>query len=308
MRRSLLLFGMALFFFIDHISAQVNGDAVTVNLRLDGSKVYQSIDGFGVNANTRSWDSVALRPALDLLLDSMHATVWRVVVETVEKWEETNDNNDPFTFNWEYYNKLYKTPKFRKAFEMMRYLNRRGITENFYVQGHLAYWDALLAMNPKLRIDSCASGGRRNDLETMRRGVPFTRSDFQFPEMPNCVDGNQCHTWALSSWLPYQGSGCRYYDTYGYRSFYMAEYGMCAPPTPENTKAQQKSYAECKQIAPIMTFGDYYPLTGYDLGHKVWMAWQFDRPENGDGVVQAGVEACDDGNADNGDRTTNRPG
>jgi alpha-galactosidase len=165
--------------------------------------------------------------------------------------------------------------------------DRRGITENFYVQGHLAYWDALLAMNPKLRIDSCASGGRRNDLETMRRGVPFTRSDFQFPEMPNCVDGNQCHTWALSSWLPYQGSGCRYYDTYGYRSFYMAEYGMCAPPTPENTKAQQKSYAECKQIAPIMTFGDYYPLTGYDLGHKVWMAWQFDRPENGDGVVQA---------------------
>jgi alpha-galactosidase len=165
--------------------------------------------------------------------------------------------------------------------------DRQGITENFYVQGHLAYWDALLAMNPKLHIDSCASGGRRNDLETMRRAVPFTRSDFQFPEMPNCVDGNQCHTWALSSWLPYQGSGCRYYDSYSYRSFYMAEYGMTSQPTPENTTAQQNSYAECKEIAPIMTFGDYYPLTGYGLGHKVWMAWQFNRPENGDGVIQA---------------------
>lgn len=142
MRRSLLLFGMALFFFIDHISAQVNRDEVTVDLRLDGSKVYQSIDGFGVNANTRSWDSVALRPALDLLLDSMHATVWRVVVETVEKWEETNDNNDPFTFNWEYYNKLYKTPKFRKAFGMMRYLNRRGITGNLMINfmGPVPQW------------------------------------------------------------------------------------------------------------------------------------------------------------------------
>jgi alpha-galactosidase len=31
--------------------------------------------------------------------------------------------------------------------------NRQGITENFYVQNHLAYWDALLAMNPGLRID-----------------------------------------------------------------------------------------------------------------------------------------------------------
>ena len=26
-------------------------------------------------------------------------------------------------------------------------------------------------------VDSCASGGGRNDLESMRRGVPFLRSD-----------------------------------------------------------------------------------------------------------------------------------
>src|SRR5207237_421413 len=39
--------------------------------------------------------------------------------------------------------------------------NRQGITENFYVQNHLAYWDVLRAWNPALWIDSCASGGRR---------------------------------------------------------------------------------------------------------------------------------------------------
>jgi O-glycosyl hydrolase len=112
---------------------QVMDGTPTVRLQFDGSRVYQQIDGFGVNANTRSWDSKALKPALDLLVDSMHASIWRVVVETVEKWEETNDNGDPFAFNWDYYNRLYKTPKFQKAFKMIRYLNKRGITGNLMI-------------------------------------------------------------------------------------------------------------------------------------------------------------------------------
>ena len=33
--------------------------------------------------------------------------------------------------------------------------------------------------------------------------------------------------------------------------------------------------------------GDFYPLTYYSLGKDAWMAWQFDSPEKGEGVVQA---------------------
>jgi alpha-galactosidase len=33
--------------------------------------------------------------------------------------------------------------------------------------------------------------------------------------------------------------------------------------------------------------GDYYPLTPYNPGNDVWMAWQFNRPEAGEGAVQA---------------------
>jgi alpha-galactosidase len=33
--------------------------------------------------------------------------------------------------------------------------------------------------------------------------------------------------------------------------------------------------------------GDYWPLTPYSLGEDAWMAWQFDRPAGGDGMVQA---------------------
>jgi alpha-galactosidase len=164
--------------------------------------------------------------------------------------------------------------------------DRKGILENFYVQGHLAYWDALLAMNPNLKIDSCASGGRRNDLETMRRAVPLLRSDFQFPSQENFIDGNQCHTYALSSWLPYQGTGALAYYPYAFRSYYIPSFGM-GELTKDNESAQRQAYDECSRIAPIMLYGDYYPLTPYSLSRDVWIGWQFNRPEAGDGCVQA---------------------
>jgi O-glycosyl hydrolase len=131
--------GILLFSFT--ASGQINNGS-TVNLQVDGSKVFQEIDGFGVNANTRSWNGVDLQPALKLMLDSMNATIWRVVVETVEKWEEVNDNNDPFVFNWDYYGKLYKTPKFQKAFAMIRYLNDHGITNRLMINfmGRAPLW------------------------------------------------------------------------------------------------------------------------------------------------------------------------
>ncbi len=163
--------------------------------------------------------------------------------------------------------------------------DRQGITENFYVQGHLAFWDELRRRHPSLRIDSCASGGRRNDLETMRRAVPLLRSDFQFPNMPGVIEGNQGHTYGLSFWLPFQGTGCYLYEPYAYRSFYLPSFGM-GGLNAENTAAHQKAYSECRQVGPLM-LADYYPLTSYNRELNQWIAWQFNRPEQGDGVVQA---------------------
>ena len=56
--------------------------------------------------------------------------------------------------------------------------DRQGMTENLHVQGYLAYWDDCAGGIPNLIIDSCASGGRRNDLETMRRAVPAVADRF----------------------------------------------------------------------------------------------------------------------------------
>jgi alpha-galactosidase len=34
-------------------------------------------------------------------------------------------------------------------------------------------------------------------------------------------------------------------------------------------------------------YGDFYPLTPWSRDDQVWIAWQLDRPEQGEGMVQA---------------------
>jgi alpha-galactosidase len=54
----------------------------------------------------------------------------------------------------------------------------------------------------------------------------------------------------------------------------------------EDWRIMIRMIAEWWQIAPCL-LGDYYPLTPYDnQSQDVWIAWQFDRPEAGEGVVQ----------------------
>ncbi|MEY2598707.1 MAG: hypothetical protein RLZZ142_966 [Verrucomicrobiota bacterium] len=172
--------------------------------------------------------------------------------------------------------------------------DRQGMTENQYVQGHLAFWDALRRRNPGLRIDSCASGGRRNDLETMRRAVPLLRSDWSvtaFAKEPLQVEGNQAQTFGLSSWLPWQGAGVPFLnDPYAVRSYYLAGFGMVSAGDWTQSDAARantiRGYTEARRVAPLL-FGDYYPLTPYRLDRSSWMAWQFHRPDRDEAVVQA---------------------
>ena len=81
-----------------------------------------------------------------------------------------------------------------------RRADRQGMTEIKHVMGYLAYWDELRRRHPEMLIDTCASGGRRNDLETLRRAVPLLRSDHLQPGI-----SQQCHTYGIASWMPYFG-------------------------------------------------------------------------------------------------------
>ncbi len=161
---------------------------------------------------------------------------------------------------------------------------RQGVTENHYVTGYLAFWDALLERFPNLVIDTCASGGHRNDLETLRRSVPLLRSDYLME--PN---GQQGHTYGLAFWMPFFGTGTSAMDAYHFRSQMCPHFTACF-----DMRRKDLPYAEARRllgqwkndIAPNY-FGDFYPLTSYTAANDSWLAWQFDRPEAGQGVIQA---------------------
>jgi alpha-galactosidase len=169
--------------------------------------------------------------------------------------------------------------------------DRQGITENHHIQGYLAYWDALQQRHPGMLIDSCSGGGRRNDIETLRRAVPLLRSDYQaFDGNPAYALGNQCQTYGLSKWIPYYGQGVYYNPqeyVYSVRSHMCPSFCVCVDVRKDGIDwdLYRRLVAQWRQVADCF-LGDYYPLTPYTLSEDAWIAWQFDLPDQGKGMVQ----------------------
>lgn len=108
---------------------------------IDGAQTFQTIDGFGVNANSLSWDNGELKPAIGMLADQMGSSLWRVVFD-MEDWESVNDNSDPAVFNWTYYNSVYGNSKFQNLWGTLGYLNQKGINSGITLSfmGRVPNW------------------------------------------------------------------------------------------------------------------------------------------------------------------------
>jgi len=161
--------------------------------------------------------------------------------------------------------------------------DRVGIAEMKHIEGLYRFWDALLERVPGLLIDNCASGGRRIDLETTSRSIPLWRTDYNYWE-PN---GYQCHTYGLHFWLPASGTGNGDPRKYWFRSSMGGAVVMGWELTAGfNVQAALEDMAEFRALRDYL-YGDFYPLTPYATGDEVWAAFQWDRPEERDGIVLA---------------------
>jgi alpha-galactosidase len=160
--------------------------------------------------------------------------------------------------------------------------DRQGITEIRHVEGYLAYWDELHRRHPHLLIDTCASGGRRLDLETLSRSISLWSSD------DNAVpEDSQSHTFGLASWVPYFGTGIGCDNSYLVRSDMMPILQLGDPTAGGDVDwdlyhLERKNWARLSQDQ----LGDYYPLLPYSLDKAAWIAWQFNLPEADKGAVQ----------------------
>ena len=100
------------------------GGVTGTQVLIDGSKVDQTMDGFGASINPHSWDDGAVKPAL-ALLDTMGVRIWRVCYDMMD-WEATNDDDDPANFNWTSYNAIFSSPDFEELWSTIGYLNDKG--------------------------------------------------------------------------------------------------------------------------------------------------------------------------------------
>ena len=141
--------------------------------------------------------------------------------------ERTISNNigDPDCFKWtvdrickmlrENRVEMYREDNNCSAAPLWKHLDsiegegREGITECKFIMGHYDMWDKIIECTLSYGgcgfVDSCASGGGRNDLESMRRGVPLLRSDSDRTSTALRLS----MTWGFNKWIPFCGANSK---------------------------------------------------------------------------------------------------
>ena len=179
--------------------------------------------------------------------------------------------------------------------------DRVGALENQHIQGYYRLWDELRQRNPGLLIDSCSAGGRRNDLETMRRSVPLHYSDMGYGIHPI----KQLQHRRMFEWLPYfrahvwswDNAETGEYERSSANAPKLDKYAFYAALAPAITdmldhRDGEERYALSRQMQPIwrkaaqlMLTCDYYPLTECRASREDFYAMAFYSPEKGCGFV-----------------------
>lgn len=157
--------------------------------------------------------------------------------------------------------------------------DRVGMAEIRYIEGLYAFWDDLRTAHPGLKIDNCASGGRRLDLETISRSMALWRSDYSCGNID--ATGPQLQTVGLAPWIPLSAGACEGNDTYSLRSAYSPALviDQGANLIVRKDDAWLKAgLEEFHQVRPFF-YGDFYPLLAFTPLSGYWGAMQFDRPD-----------------------------
>ena len=187
--------------------------------------------------------------------------------------------------------------------------DRVGLNEMKHIAGLYAFLDGLVARRPGLLIDNCAGGGRRMDLEMLKRSVTFWRSD---------AGTSQSMAYGINLWIPQTGGGFAVEEGWApqtsaaatasderiFRSGMAAyEYLLVFPVEfCANASAGGAGFfptlvdqlARRKRLAPLFV-ADYYPLSFHSQTALCpgpvdpWRAWQFHADAPGGGRADRGV-------------------
>ena len=161
--------------------------------------------------------------------------------------------------------------------------DRQGITEMKYIEGLYAWWDRVAAAWPdSLRIE-CSSGGRRIDLETVRRMHVHQKSDYWFH---NEVD--QASIWGLSQYLPNNVFMAPLNRTDDYSVHSAMATSLCLgwiADAPDFDAARGRKLVERYRAVRHLLVGAWYPLLPYSRETTDWIASQYHRPDLDEGML-----------------------
>lgn len=217
---------------------------------------------------------------------------WAILLEKAEYGRDVYCNNigDPDCYNWtkdrickflrENKVELYRednncNPKLVwMKLDGIEGENRNGITECKIVDAHYRMWDDFIACTLSIDgcgfVDSCASGGGRNDLESMRRGVPLFRSDSD----RTTTSLRLSMTHSFNRWIPFNGAGtqekqeelapCGISDVYVWRASYLCVLNNLELQFVQNPNLDYDNLKfglnEWKKFSPYLLC-DFYTLT-----------------------------------------------
>ena len=183
---------------------------------------------------------------------------------------------------------------------------RAGLVENKYITAHLKLWDEIRAEFGDMIIDSCASGGRRNDLESMRRAVPFHTSDFFVSDIAR----RQAVHRSLYGWFPYfratgphpshaskdgmekGASGFMYEMRSALCPF--TRFSLDIDNVPDNTAEMMRNYVKEWESVNEFFYADYYPLLDWNIDEGSYIAWEFFDGVRNEGFLQVYRRAQND--------------
>ena len=179
--------------------------------------------------------------------------------------------------------------------------DRAGITECRFIDAHYRLWDEIIACTLSYGgcgfVDSCASGGGRNDLESLRRGIPLLRSDADRTTAALRLS----MTTAFNRWVPFCGANNKEkrdqlaptgtLDHYVWRASYLPVLNVDSQFTQDpdqDFEMLRWGLREWKQVSPYL-LKDFYVLTPWHTEKDVYgfTAYTFLDPETASGVLLA---------------------
>jgi alpha-galactosidase len=163
--------------------------------------------------------------------------------------------------------------------------DQQSLVQLRYINGLYMLLDELMKRHPGLFIEQCSSGGRRIDLETIKRGHSYWKND-ETKDQPLM----RFHEVGANHFLPggfLNTNYCDYRKQDDLLALFAGPLGFgldYRKLSPEQREEVRKVVATYKEVRRYIN-EDYYPLFDQTTSQTSWLGWEFIDPKTHEGFI-----------------------